>query len=75
MYRVTNTTERGLFTLKGVPPGTYKLFAFQEIAPFDWFDPDQLKMVEELGLAITVSEGESALRDIVAVPPEALLPH
>jgi Carboxypeptidase regulatory-like domain len=75
MYKITNTTERGLFTFKGVRPGTYKLFAFQEIAPFDWFNPDQLKMVEEQGQTITVSEGENALRDIVAVPPEALLPH
>jgi hypothetical protein len=75
MYRVTNTTERGLFTLKGVRPGSYMLFAFQEIEPFEWFDPEQLKMVDELGSSITVSEGEHALRDIVAVPPQALLPH
>jgi hypothetical protein len=75
MYRVTNTTERGLFTLKGVPPGAYKLFAFREIGPFEWFDPEQLKQVEDMGLSITVSEGENVLHDIVAVPPEALLPH
>ena len=75
MYRVTNTTERGLFTLKGVAPGTYKLFAFQEIEPFDWFDPDQLKKVEDMGLSITISQGENTFDDLVAVPPEALLPH
>jgi hypothetical protein len=75
MYRVTNTTERGLFTLKSVRPGSYKLFAFQEIEPFEWFDPEQLKQVEEMGLSITVSGGENILRDTVAVPPEALLPH
>jgi hypothetical protein len=75
MYRVTNTTERGLFTLKSVPPGSYKLFAFQEIEPFEWFDPEQLKQVEEMGLSMTVSEGENALHDVVAVPPAALLPH
>jgi hypothetical protein len=75
MYKVTNTTERGLFTLKGVPPGSYKLFAFQEIEPFEWLDPEELKLVEDMGLSITVAEGESALRDIVAIPPETLLPR
>jgi len=75
MYRVTNTTERGLFTLKSVRPGSYKLFAFQEIEPFEWLDPEQLKQVEEMGSSIDVSEGANVLRDIVAVPPEALLPH
>jgi len=75
MYRVTNTTERGLFTLKGVPPGSYKLFAFQEIEPFDWFDPEQLKRVGDMGLSLAVSQGDSVLHDIVAVPPDALLPR
>jgi hypothetical protein len=74
LYRVTNASERGVFTLKGVPPGNYKLFAFQEIAPFEWFDPEQLRMVEALGEALSVAEGESALRDLAAIPPEALLP-
>jgi hypothetical protein len=31
--------------------------------------------VEDMGLPITVAEGESALRDIVATPPETLLPR
>jgi Carboxypeptidase regulatory-like domain len=75
MYQVTNTTERGLFTLKSVPPGSYKLFAFQEIEPFEWFDPEELKLVEDMGVTLTVAEGEGALRDIVAIPPDTLLPH
>jgi hypothetical protein len=75
LYRVTNTTERGLFTLKSIPPGAYKLFAFQEIEPFEWFDPEQLKMVEEMGLPVNVAEGENGLRDLVAISPDALLPH
>jgi Carboxypeptidase regulatory-like domain len=75
MYKITNSTERGTFVLKGVRPGSYKLFAFQEIEPFEWFDPEQLRMVEVMGAPITVSAGESALRDLVAIPPEALLPQ
>lgn len=75
MYRITNSTERGAFTLKGVRPGSYKLFAFQEIEPYEWFDPEQLKMVEAMGEPITVSAGENTLKDLVAIPPEALLPQ
>lgn len=75
IYKITNTTERGTFILKGVRPGSYKLFAFREIEPFDWFDPEQLKMVESMGEPIAVSAGEDALRDLVAIPPEALLPQ
>lgn len=75
MYKVTNASERGLFTLKGIRPGSYKLFAFQEIEPFAWFDPDKLKLAEEMGSPITVSAGESAMHDLVTIPPDLLLFH
>jgi Carboxypeptidase regulatory-like domain len=74
LFRVTNASDHGTFALKGVRPGTYKLFAFQEITPFEWLDPEQLKLVEGLGEALAVGEGENALRDLTAIPPEALLP-
>ena len=74
MYRVTNTGERGAFSLKGVRPGSYKLFAFQEIEAFAWFDPELLRIVESLGDSVSVDAGEVALRDLVAIPPETLTP-
>jgi hypothetical protein len=74
LYRITNSSERGLFTLKGVQPGVYKLFAFQEIAPFQWFDPEQMKLVEGLAEEISVTQGETLSHDVVAIPPETLLP-
>jgi hypothetical protein len=75
LYRITNTSERGLFSLNGVRPGAYKLFAFQEIEPFEWFDPEQLRAVESLGEAVVAGEGENVQRDLIAIPPDALLPH
>jgi hypothetical protein len=75
LYRVTNATERGIFTLKDVRPGPYKLFAFREIEPFAWFDPELLSAVEAMGVPITLGEGENVLRDVVAIPPDALLPR
>jgi hypothetical protein len=74
LYRVTNSSERGIFTLKGVKPGAYKLFAFQEIAPFEWFDPELLRSVEAFGEALAVGEGETVQRDLTAITPDALLP-
>jgi len=73
-YRVTNTSEHGLFVLRNVPPGTYKLFAFQEIEPFEWLDPELQRTVEGVAELITVGPGESLQRDLTAIPPEALLP-
>ncbi len=75
LYRVTNTSDRGVFTLKGVRPGAYKLFAFEEIEPFEWLDPELLRTVDAFGEAIVAGEGDGVQRDLVVIPPDALLPH
>ena len=74
MYRTTTTQENGSFLLKGIRPGAYKLFAFQDVEPFAWLDPDFLKPVEALGEAISVSEGEKATRQLTPIPPDLLVP-
>ncbi len=74
-YRVTDANEHGTFTIKGVRPGSYTLFAFQEVEPFGWFDPDLLQVVESMGEPVVVSKSESVLRDLIGIKPEAMLPH
>jgi hypothetical protein len=74
-YRVTNASEHGTFTIKGVRPGSYKLFAFLEIDPFAWFDPDLLQLIDGMGESVFVSKNENILRDVVGIKPEALIPH
>ena len=75
MYRSTPVREQGGFIFRSVPPGSYKLFAFEDVEPNAWLDPDFLKPVESLGEAVTVSAGERATRQLVPVPPDALLPQ
>lgn len=74
MYRATTTQEQGAFTFQGVRPGSYKLFALEEVEPFAWLDPDFLKPVESLGESISVSEGEHATRQLAPISPDLLLP-
>jgi hypothetical protein len=74
LYRVTHTSEYGLFTLRNIRPGSYKVFAFQEIEPFDWLDPELLRNVEGSAAPVTIGPGESLQHDLLAIPPEALLP-
>ena len=74
MYRSTITGDEGAFLFKGVRPGSYKLFAFEDVEAFSWLDPEFLKPVESMGEPITVGEGEKVTRKLSAVPPDALLP-
>ena len=58
-YRIVATDERGHFTIAGVRPGNYDLFAFEELAPDAIQDPDFLKPFESAALPITLGEGDN----------------
>lgn len=75
MYRVASAQEQGTFSFKGVPPGSYRLFAFEDAEPYAWLDADFLRPVESRGEPITLVEGDHVSRQILLIPPDALLPQ
>jgi hypothetical protein len=73
-YRFSATNSRGAFIFKGVRPGSYRLFAFEHIAPFAWMDPAILNSVEDLGQDLVVKASEQSTLQLKAIPYEAVLP-
>jgi Carboxypeptidase regulatory-like domain len=74
LFRVVSAGENGVFVFKGVRPGAYKLFAFEDLEPFAWLDSDLVKSVDSMGEPVVVSEGDQATRQLAVIPAEALLP-
>lgn len=61
-YKVTVTDEFGRFSMRGVAPGTYKLFAWESILPTAWQNSDFLAKYEEQGRPVSVpSNGDVQL--------------
>jgi hypothetical protein len=58
LFKTTTTDQYGRFTLRGIPPGEYKLFAWQEIEPGAYQDPDFLRLYEDKGDTVRVKEGD-----------------
>ena len=75
MYRFATARDHGFFEFKDVRPGSYRLFAFQEVEPFAWLDPEVMKPIESLGTTVTVEPGEHISSQLSAIAPEALLPE
>ena len=57
--RAATFDQNGVFSIGSIPPGSYKLFAFESVPEGIWLDPDFLKEVESTGVAFELAEGDA----------------
>lgn len=57
LYRTSTTDAFGKFAMQGIPPGEYKLFAWDEVDATAWQDAEFLGPFEERGTPVTIREG------------------
>jgi hypothetical protein len=67
MYKETTTDQYGHFELRGIPPGDYKLFSWDQVENGAWQDPEFLKPFEEKGEEVKLQEGESKSVNLTAI--------
>jgi hypothetical protein len=53
-YKATVTKSNGAFSLKGVPPGVYQLFAWESIPDTAWLNPDFMSRLEGRGQVVSM---------------------
>ena len=59
LYRQALTDSGGRFTISGITPGDYKLFAWEEIERGMYLDPDFVQPYEDSGKAVRMEEGSN----------------
>ena len=77
LYKSQSTDQYGRFDLRGIAPGDYKLFTWDEVEEGAWEDADFLKPFEEKGEKVGVQEGDSKsvnLTEIKTASPEQQKP-
>jgi len=55
LYRNVTTNETGSFTLRGVPPGPYTIYAWESVPPGAWQNAEFLSKYEARGQQISLS--------------------
>jgi hypothetical protein len=60
--------EGGAFTLKGIPPGQYKVFAWERLEDGAYHDAETLRRYENLGKPVRVGEGDKLTVDVPLIP-------
>src|SRR5262249_10864677 len=71
LYKSAGTGPNGQFTFPSVPPGSYKIFAFENVEPFSWFDPAVLARHEAQGRPVIVTESSNVTLDLKVIPAAA----
>jgi len=67
-YRKALTDQSGRFTLRGLPPGDYTLYAWESVEGEAYYNSEFLKTYEGLGTPLHVNEGERKSVHIRVVP-------
>jgi hypothetical protein len=69
LFKAISTDTSGRFTLRGIPSGDYKVFAWDGLEPWGFFDPEVLKRSELKGTAVRIEEGSKLQVEVRAIHP------
>jgi hypothetical protein len=67
-YKDGQTDQYGRFTIKGIAPGRYKLFAWEEVEEGAYQDPEFIKRFEGLGEAVVLRENSHESAQLKLIP-------
>jgi hypothetical protein len=69
LFRSALADAAGSYHIEGLPPGSYKLFAWEDVESQMWHDPAFMRVFEDLGKAVVVAEGSSQTVDLAGISP------
>jgi hypothetical protein len=72
LYKSANTDQNGNFEFRGIVPGQYELFSWDQVDQGAWEDPAFLKVYEDKrqGEDVTIREGETKVLNITTIHTE-----
>jgi len=70
LYSVKRTQADGSFSLLGLPPGDFKLFAFEDPDPGLTSDPSLLQPYESKGTSVHLEEGQKQTVQLELIPAQ-----
>jgi len=67
LFKEQTTDQYGHFEIRGIAPGDYKLFSWEEVESGAWEDPEFLSPFEEKGEKISLQEGDQKTLNLTAI--------
>jgi hypothetical protein len=69
-YRLAASGEDGQTTLRGIPPGRYKLFAWENLEANAYLNSDYMQAYEAFGVPVNITSGENLPVSVRWIPKE-----
>jgi hypothetical protein len=67
LYQSVRSGVNGKFEFRGVAPGNYTLFSWDNVEEHEWDDPEFLKPFRSKGVSVRVAEGETKTVDLTVI--------
>jgi hypothetical protein len=68
LYKTAVSDRNGKFTIRGITPGDYRIFAWEALEAYAYYDPEVLAGYESQGAPIIVAESSKAEVEVQAIP-------
>jgi hypothetical protein len=68
LYFSAKTDGSGKFTLRGMAPGNYAVFAWEDVENGAWYDPEFLRIYETRGRTVSFVEGSTETVELIVIP-------
>jgi hypothetical protein len=68
LYHIAASDQNGHFTMSTVVPGDYRLFAWEDLEPYAYMDPDFLRKYEDQGTSLVVLESSKSTIETKMIP-------
>jgi protocatechuate 3,4-dioxygenase beta subunit len=69
LFKVAKTDSNGRFSMRGIAPGEYKVFAWSDVPRFAYYDPEFLQRFEAAGRNVRITEAVEDKVDIRVIEP------
>lgn len=67
LFKQLTTDQYGRFAIRGIAPGDYRLFSWEQVERGAWEDPEFLKDFENQGQSVSLQEGDGQTLQLVAI--------
>jgi hypothetical protein len=66
--KIGTTDQSGRFTIRGIVPGDYKIFAWEDVEPNAYFDPSFMEHYQSQGQPLHIEENGAATISLKSIP-------